>query len=431
MYDCGRKDIRAQYLRGGIHSPDVAGVAERISALNARGARFTTPQGWIYGAESPDYISNVEKSTLLEIKSASTSGTPSGEMYSAYRYTGEHWVGFTLQEGIRKRENREIMRHIHSSRMIDCCVGASPHWGGCPRVDKRTKLHVAIRVDGLHFAILSQLAPRVGHVPRPRIPHGRFGGYIQSLREQIDAKPVRLPNWRAPRCEVKDSAVMTEWGGRFLNSAIGQAPTDFAETDLTELGLEMGEVLYASDNWAYGYGPNGPVNWDRVRHLSDELKVAQDWRGGQSPPSRKNLGVRVLNDLKGRGDAPYMQGVLETIDRVTESGSSRDKKLAEEARAGTQSHAAGRCLSSEVQRGEKSACGSFGWPTCGAWRLAVSAHRLWRSLSTECGFATLTRMIGEKRRIPSRYITPYRIPRVDKQRRGKMMPTRSSIFFTQ
>ena len=80
------------------------------------------------------------------------------------------------------QENRDSTPYSPQVSGQSLCPDFSA-WGGCHRGKECGKLHQNMKLQGLHWLILAQLARRGGHVSRPRIAVEAIDGYAQALRE--------------------------------------------------------------------------------------------------------------------------------------------------------------------------------------------------------------------------------------------------------
>ena len=210
--------------------------------------------------------------------------------------------------------------------------------------------HTTIRLAGLRWSIRAQLARRGGHNARPRIAPGSTDGYIQALRVANDGD-LENPIAMATQWKTKAGAPVAAGIGRPRNPSIGKHPEDSADPDSTDLEKEMGELMYASKQWAYYYNKSTGVNWENAGRLAPEQRKVKDWMGARSSPISNTMGVHILNDVVGKNDAPNSSIVVETPTRIPQKGSPREKALADEDLVDMVSHSAGRSLISEMQRG--------------------------------------------------------------------------------
>ena len=128
------------------------------------------------------------------------------------------------------------------------------------------KIRQTMKLQGLHWVILSQLERRGGHVSWPRIAVGSIAGYIQSLREE-NAK-VGGTGGKSPARKPKNHK--TEDGEEGVaNPATGHHPEEFINIDLTSMGNELESVLYTNYAWVRNIN-RAMVDWARSDSLTTE-----------------------------------------------------------------------------------------------------------------------------------------------------------------
>ena len=193
-------------------------------------------------------------------------------------------------------------------------------WAGCAWGKERKKLHQAMKIQGLHWLILAQLARRGGHVIRRRIPPESVDGYIQALRE-ANIKPENANNkamWHPKPTGANAGET------RLLNPAIGMPPEEFIKVDLAELERDLENVLYADDNWIFD-NPTAAVDWACSDNLTKAQKNVQNWRGASTIPAHGSLETHVLNDLLTVGEPFEEKTARGTLKRLSTRGCEREK----------------------------------------------------------------------------------------------------------
>ena len=199
-------------------------------------------------------------------------------------------------------------------------------WSGCPLGKECPRLHQTMKLQGLHWLILAQLARRGGHVSRTRIPPEGVDGYIQALREasaKTDYGSGKM-KWQ-PKSEHTASGEC-----RKINPAIGDPPSEFVEIDLTEMEQELESVLYATDAWVLS-SPDAKIDWSKVTGLTPEQVETQDWWDASGLPVHGALDTHILNDLVKQGK-PFRTNTAEaTLRNLACVGCEKEKRLAEQA----------------------------------------------------------------------------------------------------
>ena len=199
-------------------------------------------------------------------------------------------------------------------------------WGGCPNGKDCPRLHQTMKLQGLHWLILAQLARRGGHVSRARIPVEAIDGYVQALRESHGKNETNggKTTWQ-PKSQTTASGQE-----RALNPCIGAPPGEFVDIELTELERELEEVLYATDDWIFP-SDTASVDWTRSETLSLEQMEIQDWWDSSALPVHGLLETHILNDLLTVGKPFTVKTVEDTLHKLTRNGSDKERRLAEQA----------------------------------------------------------------------------------------------------
>ena len=227
-------------------------------------------------------------------------------------------------------------------------------WGGCSFGKDCTKLHQTMKLQGLHWLILAQLARRGGHVSRPRIPAESVDGYTQALRE-ANGKSDIVSTKTVWQQKAGNTAAGCQ---RVLNPAIGEPPSEFVEIDLTELENELESVLYANDDWVHTTD-NAVVDWARSEGLTREQLEVQDWWDASSLPVHGALETHVLNDLLTANKPCDMSTVEATLRNLAAQGCEKERCLADQALIDFKEVRAGRMKMDGVLWGVRREWGAF------------------------------------------------------------------------
>ena len=211
-----------------------------------------------------------------------------------------------------------------------------------------------MKLQGLHWLILAQLARRGGHVSRPRIPVESIDGYVQALREANGRQDTVATKqiWQ-PKSGNTAAGV-----NRLVNPVIGQPPNEFLDVDLTELEKELESVLYANDEWVHV--PNeSVVDWTKAEGLTIDQMQVQDWWDSSALPVHGLLETHVLNDLLTAGAPFELSTVEKTLGNLALHGCERERRLAEQALIDFKEVRAGKMRTDEVLWGVRREWGAF------------------------------------------------------------------------